>query len=201
MARSRSSTSASRRTSTRGPRDRLDHSPTITTPAMTLMGVDPWHGGIHVTRAGTRHAVDKRTDIWAFGVVLYEMLTRKRAFEGEDVSLTLAAVMKSDPDLKALPPDVPSSVAYAWNAVCKRIPAALARHWRRRGWCSTARSTCRHVRASRRAPTSRCGVALAPAAAAIIATLTDGQSRRGIDRRPPDAPSDRIRASQPPLRR
>jgi serine/threonine-protein kinase len=47
--------------------------------------------------------VDKRTDIWAFGCVLYEMLTGKRAFEAEDVSLTLAEVMKSEPDWKALP--------------------------------------------------------------------------------------------------
>ena len=67
-------------------------------------------------------AVDKRTDIWAFGVVLYEMLTRKRAFEGEDVSLTLAAVMKSDPDLKALPPDVPSSVRLCLERCLQKDP-------------------------------------------------------------------------------
>ena len=47
--------------------------------------------------------VDKRTDIWAFGVALYEMLTGKMAFEGEDISLTLAAVMKDDPKWEALP--------------------------------------------------------------------------------------------------
>jgi eukaryotic-like serine/threonine-protein kinase len=45
-------------------------------------------------------AVDKRTDIWAFGVVLYEMLTGKRLFAGEDVSDTLAAVLRQDVDLK-----------------------------------------------------------------------------------------------------
>src|SRR5262249_16060560 len=48
-------------------------------------------------------SVDRRTDIWAFGCVLYEMLTGKRAFEGEDVSDTLAAVLRAEPDWNALP--------------------------------------------------------------------------------------------------
>ncbi len=47
--------------------------------------------------------VDKRADIWAFGVVLYEMLTGKRLFEGEDLTETLAAVVKSEPDLATVP--------------------------------------------------------------------------------------------------
>ncbi len=45
--------------------------------------------------------VDKRADIWAFGVVLYEMVTGKRLFEGETVSDSLAAVLKSEPGLDA----------------------------------------------------------------------------------------------------
>ncbi|TDI36827.1 MAG: serine/threonine-protein kinase [Acidobacteria bacterium] len=47
--------------------------------------------------------VDKRTDVWAFGAVLYEMLTGKKAFPGEDVSEVLASVIKSEPDWNALP--------------------------------------------------------------------------------------------------
>src|SRR5215470_16474156 len=48
-------------------------------------------------------AVDKRADIWAFGVVLYEMLTGERLFQGETVSDTLAAVLKEEPDLAQVP--------------------------------------------------------------------------------------------------
>ena len=47
-------------------------------------------------------SVDKRTDIWAFGCVLYEMMTGKRAFEGETVSDTMAAILKEDPDWETL---------------------------------------------------------------------------------------------------
>ena len=53
---------------------------------------------------------DKRSDIWAFGAVLYEMLTGRRAFDGEDVSDTLASVLKSDPDWSRLSADVPPAV-------------------------------------------------------------------------------------------
>ena len=49
--------------------------------------------------------VDKRADIWSFGVVFYEMLTGKRLFEGARVSDTLASVLKTEPDWQALSGD------------------------------------------------------------------------------------------------
>ena len=54
-------------------------------------------------------AVDKRSDIWAFGCVLYEMLTGKRAFAGDDVSDTLAAVLRAEPDWNLLPANTHAS--------------------------------------------------------------------------------------------
>jgi len=54
--------------------------------------------------------VDRRTDVWAFGCVLYEMLTARRAFEGEDVTETLAAIVRGEPDWTRLPASLPPTV-------------------------------------------------------------------------------------------
>src|SRR5262249_11256765 len=55
-------------------------------------------------------AVDRRADGWAFGCVLYELLTSRKAFPGETLSDTIAAVLTRDPDWRALPEAVPASI-------------------------------------------------------------------------------------------
>jgi len=86
------------------------HLPTVTTPAMTLAGVIMGTAAYMSPEQSKGRPSDKRSDIWAFGAVLYEMLTGRRAFEGEDVSETLANVLKTEPDWAALPAAVPTPI-------------------------------------------------------------------------------------------
>jgi Tol biopolymer transport system component len=84
----------------------LSRSPTITTPA-TMMGVILGTAAYMSPEQAKGRAVDRRADIWAFGVVLFEMLTGRRLFEGETVSETIAGVMKDEVPWSALPAGVP----------------------------------------------------------------------------------------------
>jgi Tol biopolymer transport system component len=95
----------------------VTQSPTITTPAMTQAGIILGTASYMSPEQARGKTVDKRADIWAFGVVLYEMLTGKRAFPGEDVTDTLAAVVKLDPKWDAVGAAVPSRVLQAMR-VC-----------------------------------------------------------------------------------
>jgi len=77
----------------------LSLSPTITSPAlMTGAGVLLGTAAYMSPEQAAGKPVDKRADIWAFGAVLFEMLTGQRAFAGEDLSITLALVVMKDPD-------------------------------------------------------------------------------------------------------
>jgi len=88
----------------------LTQSPTLTTPAATLAGVILGTAAYMSPEQAKGRIADKRSDVWAFGAVLYEMLTGRRPFEGEDLSDTLAAVLKSEPDWSALPAEVPPQI-------------------------------------------------------------------------------------------
>ena len=71
--------------------------------------------------------VDKRPDVWAFGVVLYEMLTGKRAFAGEDVFDTLAYVLRKEPAWEALPAETPAELRQALRVCLTKDPKRRAR--------------------------------------------------------------------------
>ncbi|MDP9225205.1 MAG: serine/threonine protein kinase [Actinomycetota bacterium] len=88
--------------------DDLTNSPTMMLPTMegVLLGTAPYMS----PEQARGKAVDKRTDIWAFGCVLYEMLTGRRAFPGESMSDAVAAIIERHPDWSALPPGVPPSL-------------------------------------------------------------------------------------------
>jgi Tol biopolymer transport system component len=83
----------------------LSHSPTLS-EAATMQGVILGTAAYMSPEQARGKPVDKRTDIWAFGCVLCEMLTGKAAFRGEDVSEILASVIKGDVKLDLLPADL-----------------------------------------------------------------------------------------------
>jgi len=85
-------------------------SPTITSPAMTAAGIILGTGAYMSPEQARGHVVDNGTDIWAFGCVLFEMLTGRRAFDGGDTTETIASILRSSPDWSRLPPDTPESV-------------------------------------------------------------------------------------------
>jgi Tol biopolymer transport system component len=85
------------------------NSPTFASP-MTQMGVILGTAAYMAPEQAKGKALDRRADIWAFGCVLYEMLTGRRAFDAESSSEIIAAVLRSEPDLTSLPADLPTPI-------------------------------------------------------------------------------------------
>jgi serine/threonine-protein kinase len=81
----------------------VSQSPTITTPAMTHAGMLLGTAAYMSPEQARGKPADRRSDIWAFGCVLYEMLTAQRAFDGQGVSETLARVIEREPNWARLP--------------------------------------------------------------------------------------------------
>jgi len=96
----------------------LSVSPTLTRHA-TMAGVILGTAAYMAPEQAAGLAADRRADVWSFGVVLWEMLTGRRLFEGETVSHVLASVLKDSPDLSALPKDL-SPVLSGLVAACLR---------------------------------------------------------------------------------
>jgi eukaryotic-like serine/threonine-protein kinase len=119
--------------------------------------------------------VDKRTDIWAFGCVLYELLTGERAFRGDTQAETLAAVLEREPDWQALPPNIPVKIRDLLRHCLQKDPE------RRLSNIAGARRIIERMQRGR----SRWQVAaIAAGAAAVIASGT--ALWLGVPARPPD---------------
>jgi eukaryotic-like serine/threonine-protein kinase len=100
----------------------LLNSPTIAAPAVTNQGVILGTAPYMSPEQARGRPVDKRTDIWAFGVVLYEMLTGRTLFAGDTVSDTIAEVLKRDIDLAALPADTTPALRHVIARCLERDP-------------------------------------------------------------------------------
>ena len=88
----------------------LTQSPTLTSPIATLAGMILGTAAYMAPEQARGKAVDKRADIWAFGCVLFEMLTGRRAFAGDEISDTLAFIITKDADWGALPAATPPGI-------------------------------------------------------------------------------------------
>ncbi len=100
----------------------LDPGPTMTSPALTAMGLILGTAAYMSPEQARGKPVDKRADIWAFGVVLYEMLTGAMLFAGETVSDVLAAVLRADIDLAKLPATVPPGIRHLLSRCLEKDP-------------------------------------------------------------------------------
>ena len=153
-------------------------SPTITSPpAMTGVGVILGTVAYMSPEQARGQPINKRTDIWAFGCVLFEMLTGRMAFPGATISDTIAAVLERAPDWTALPPATPPPVRHI---LARCLEKDSKQRWRDIGdiriglddaeaWRPVAASGSKPSRAAERAAWALL-VALT-AAAAVTATM------------------------------
>ena len=100
----------------------LVNSPTLTAAHGTQLGVILGTAAYMAPEQAAGGAVDRRADIWSFGVVLYEMLTGRRLFDGETVSHVLAGVLKDTPDFAALPAATPPRIVELVQRCLRKKP-------------------------------------------------------------------------------
>ena len=104
------------------------NSPTITSPLMTMHGVILGTAAYMSPEQAKGKVVDERADIWAFGCVLYEMLTGHPVFSGDDPSGMLTSVLRDAPDWTALPPETPTAVRRLLERCLRKDPRERLPH-------------------------------------------------------------------------
>jgi hypothetical protein len=105
----------------------ITNSPTFTSPAVTQGGMILGTASYMSPEQARGRTVDKRTDIWAFGCVLYEMLVGRPVFDGETTTDVLGAIVKSDPDWSKLPVDTPHTVDRLLRRCLQKDPSRRLR--------------------------------------------------------------------------
>ena len=103
-------------------------SPTITSPALTQMGVVLGTAAYMSPEQAKGRPADKRSDVWGFGAVLFEMLSGERPFKGDDVADTLAAVLRAEPAWNALPQSTPPVVRRLLRRCLQKDPKRRIQH-------------------------------------------------------------------------
>ena len=151
------------------------NSPTLTARA-TQMGVILGTASYMSPEQARGRAVDKRTDVWAFGCVLYELLSGRKAFEGEDATEIISSVVKTEPDWNALPSSVPAHVRTVITRCLikdrkSRIPdLSVVRYWLDEQNAAAASHTpLASARSSSRLWQAAAGVLLLTTLAALVA--------------------------------
>jgi Tol biopolymer transport system component len=164
---------------------------TVTSPAVTNAGLILGTAAYMSPEQARGKPVDRRADVWAFGCVLYEMLTGRFAFSGETVTDVLGAIVRAEPDWTALPGDTPPSVRRLLARCLQKDPQRRLRDM------SDARFDLDDSTQPPAAPASagrrsvRRDAAIALVAAAVSAVLVYGTLRvmgaRGVESRPATA--------------
>ena len=170
--------------------------PNLTVPAMTHVGMILGTAAYMSPEQARGRAVDKRTDIWAFGCVLYEILTGRAVFTGDTLSDTITAILDREPHWKALPEHTPSSVRRLLRRCLEKDPKRrlpdIADARLEIDEAETTRSDARDADqtvSSRIRTRERVGWIIAAAClTGLVATLAFNRAGSG-DRAPADIPS------------
>ena len=168
----------------------LSQSPTISlTAAATQMGMVIGTAAYMAPEQASGEAIDKRCDIWSFGVVLFEMLTGRRVFEGKTVAHVMSAVLQVDPQWNTLPPTLPPSLDRLLHRCLEKNPKQRLRD------IGEARVLVEEAAATPTRPVERetVGVAgwrlAAALGAAVVAGAVLGGTLPGGSDAPPMAPT------------
>ena len=178
----------------------ISASPTLTTPMMTGAGVILGTAAYMSPEQARGKWADKRSDLWAFGCVLFEMLTGTRAFEGDEVTDILAAIVRAEPDWNRLPRSTPPAIRTLLRRALQKDRALRLRD------AGDARIELQEALSSSRSEVDqtrfgrwvRVGAVTAAATVFVVAAFVAGQRWRGADDGTVSTPPTHLTLAVPP---